>query len=116
LCRAKFPVRWCHDATLFCLLLLCAVATGGRSAQAQAQAPACPSWKVDVKRIEVDGQRMYEVDASGSVLAPPASVWKILTTYERMANSCPTWSRAASCRATAMKSSSNNSAWRASCS
>jgi hypothetical protein len=56
---------------------LCAVATPvAVSAQAQAQAPRLDRLKVDVKRIEVDGQRMYEVDASGSVLAPPASVWK----------------------------------------
>jgi len=62
-----------------CLLMLCAV-----PATALAQAIRLDKLKVEVKRIEVDGQRMYEVDASGSVQAPPASVWKTLTTYERM--------------------------------
>ncbi|KAB8065947.1 cyclase/dehydrase [Janthinobacterium violaceinigrum] len=62
---------------------------------AQAQALRLDKLKVDVKRIEVDGQRMYEVDASGSVQAPPASVWKTLTTYERMNEFVPDLS---SCR------------------
>lgn len=77
-----------------CLLMLCAVATPV-AVSAQAQAPRLDKLKVEVKRIEVDGQRMYEVDASGSVLAPPASVWKTLTTYERMSEFVPDLS---SCR------------------
>ncbi len=79
-----------------CLLLLCAVAAPlAAPAQTQTQAPRLDKLKVDVKRIEVDGQRMYEVDASGSVQAPPASVWKTLTTYERMHEFVPDLS---SCR------------------
>ncbi|KHA78071.1 cyclase/dehydrase [Janthinobacterium lividum] len=70
--------------------MLCAV-----PATALAQATRLDRLKVDVKRIEVDGQRMYEVDASGSVQAPPASVWKTLTTYERMHEFVPDLS---SCR------------------
>ncbi|WP_258000897.1 SRPBCC family protein [Janthinobacterium sp. ROICE36] len=77
-----------------CLLMLCTVATPA-AAQAQMQAVRLDRLKVDVKRIEVDGQRMYEVDASGSVQAPPASVWKTLTTYERMHEFVPDLS---SCR------------------
>lgn len=77
-----------------CLLMLCTVATPA-AAQAQMQAPRLDKLKVDVKRIEVDGQRMYEVDASGSVQAPLASVWKTLTTYERMNEFVPDLS---SCR------------------
>ena len=77
-----------------CLLMLCTVATPA-AAQAQMQALRLDKLKVDVKRIEVDGQRMYEVDASGSVQAPPASVWKTLTTYERMHEFVPDLS---SCR------------------
>ena len=73
-----------------CLLMLCAV-----PATALAQAIRLDKLKVEVKRIEVDGQRMYEVDASGSVQAPPASVWKTLTTYERMHEFVPDLS---SCR------------------
>ncbi|MGK5052969.1 SRPBCC family protein [Janthinobacterium sp. RB2P8] len=77
-----------------CLLMLCTVAAPA-AAQAQMQAPRLDRLKVDVKRIEVDGQRMYEVDASGSVQAPLASVWKTLTTYERMHEFVPDLS---SCR------------------
>ncbi|PKV46752.1 ribosome-associated toxin RatA of RatAB toxin-antitoxin module [Janthinobacterium sp. 61] len=77
-----------------CLLMLCTVAIPA-AAQAQMQAPRLDKLKVDVKRIEVDGQRMYEVDASGSVQAPLASVWKTLTTYERMNEFVPDLS---SCR------------------
>jgi len=77
-----------------CLLMLCTVAAPA-AAQAQMQAPRLDRLKVDVKRIEVDGQRMYEVDASGSVQAPLASVWKTLTTYERMNEFVPDLS---SCR------------------
>ncbi len=73
-----------------CLLMLCAV-----PATALAQAIRLDKLKVEVKRIEVDGQRMYEVDASASVQAPPASVWKTLTTYERMNEFVPDLS---SCR------------------
>lgn len=77
-----------------CLLLLCAM-TSSTSALAQAPRLEAPKLKVDVRRIEVDGQRMYEVDASGTVQAPPASVWKTLTTYERMSEFVPDMS---SCR------------------
>ena len=73
-----------------CLLMLCAV-----PATALAQAIRLDKLKVEVKRIEVDGQRMYEVDASASVQAPSASVWKTLTTYERMNEFVPDLS---SCR------------------
>ena len=75
-----------------CLLMLCALPA---TVLAQAQALRLDKLKVDVKRIEVDGQRMYEVDASASVQAPPASVWKTLTTYERMHEFVPDLS---SCR------------------
>lgn len=71
-----------------CLLLLFAV-TSSTPALAQAPRLEMPKLKVDVRRIEVDGQRMYEVDASGTVQAPPASVWKTLTTYERMSEFVP---------------------------
>jgi ribosome-associated toxin RatA of RatAB toxin-antitoxin module len=69
--------------------------TSSTPALAQAPRLETPKLKVDVRRIEVDGQRMYEVDASGTVQAPPASVWKTLTTYERMSEFVPDMS---SCR------------------
>ena len=55
--------NWKQWTAFLCLLMLCAVPA---TAPAQAQAPRLDKLKVDVKRIEVDGQRMYEVDASGS--------------------------------------------------
>jgi hypothetical protein len=61
-----------------------------------------PRLEVSVNRIDQDGQHMYEVDATGTVAAA-AQVWRILTGYERMWSSCPTWSRAKSCPAMAMR-------------
>jgi ribosome-associated toxin RatA of RatAB toxin-antitoxin module len=51
-----------------------------------AQSPRleAPKLDVSVRRVEVDAMHVYEVDATGAVLAPPAAVWKVLTTYERM--------------------------------
>ena len=45
--------------------------------------------EVSVKRIEVDGQYQFEVNASGAVQAAPAAVWKVLTNYERMPEFVP---------------------------
>lgn len=77
-----------------CLLMLCAVPW---SAAALAQAPRqdAPRLKVEVKRIEIDAQRMYEVSANAVVQAAPAAVWKTLTGYERMSEFVPDLS---SCR------------------
>ena len=73
-----------------CLLVLCAV-----PATALAQAIRLDKLKVEVKRIEVDAQRMYEVNANAVVQAAPAVVWKTLTGYERMSEFVPDLS---SCR------------------
>ena len=62
-----------------CLLLACAAPAMPQSPRPD---PAKP--EVSVRRVEQDAQRMYEVDASGTVQAPPATVWRILTSYERM--------------------------------
>jgi len=43
-----------------------------------------PKLDVSVRRVEQDSMHVYEVDATGTVQAPPAIVWKVLTTYERM--------------------------------
>ena len=57
--------------------------------QIQGQRPELPKLEVAVNRIEIDGQKMYEVDATGTVAAPLPKVWKILTNYERMADFVP---------------------------
>ncbi|WP_348700425.1 SRPBCC family protein [Duganella fentianensis] len=56
---------------------------------AQAARPELPKLEVSVNRIEIDGQKMYEVDATGTVGAPLPKVWKTLTNYERMADFVP---------------------------
>lgn len=40
--------------------------------------------EVDVKRVEMDGRHMFEVDAAGIVRAAPERVWQVLTDYEQM--------------------------------
>ena len=77
-------------ALLFCLLVACAVPA---MPQAPGIEPARP--EVSVRRVTQDEMHMYEVDASGSVQAAPATVWKILTTYDRMNEFVPDL---ASCR------------------
>ena len=62
-----------------CLLLVCAA-----PAMPQPARPDLAKPEVSVRRMEVDALRMYQVDASGSVQAPLAAVWRILTSYEKM--------------------------------
>ena len=64
---------------VLCLLFACAM-------PAMAQ---LPKLEVAVKRVELEGQPIFEVAASGAVRAPPAAVWKILTNYERMPEFVP---------------------------
>ena len=45
--------------------------------------------EVAVKRVDAEGDQVFEVTASGSVKASPASVWKVLTDYESMPNYVP---------------------------
>ncbi|MES2149640.1 MAG: SRPBCC family protein [Pseudomonadota bacterium] len=67
-------------ARLFiCLLLACAL-----PCQAAPQ-----KLQVEVKRVAADDQHVYQVSSSGMVQAPPATVWKILTDYERMPEFVP---------------------------
>src|SRR3954469_12092383 len=57
-----------------------------------AAAPAMaqlPKLEVSVKRNAVGDMHVYEVLSSGEVNAAPASVWKILTNYERMPEFVP---------------------------
>jgi ribosome-associated toxin RatA of RatAB toxin-antitoxin module len=79
----------------FLSLLICTCAP----ALAQAPKLELPKLEVTVNRIELDAMHMYEVDSSGTVNAPPATVWRILTDYEHMnefvpdLNSCRVLSR-----------------------
>jgi ribosome-associated toxin RatA of RatAB toxin-antitoxin module len=66
------------------LLFWLALAT---AAPAMAQQPPKP--EVSVKRIDIEDMKVFEVAASGDVAAAPASVWKILTNYDRMAEFVP---------------------------
>lgn len=56
---------------------------------AQAPKPDTSRLEVAVNRVDVDGQHMYELDASGVVAAPLPRVWRILTNYERMTEFVP---------------------------
>lgn len=71
----------------FLLLLL----LGAAATQASAQAPKPDPFRleVSVNRVEVEGQHMYELDASGVVAAPLPRVWRVLTNYERMTEFVP---------------------------
>ena len=63
---------------LFCLLVL--------SVPVMAQ-PSKPD--VVVRRVDVEGEQVFEVTASGTVKAAPAAVWKVLTDYENMPEFVP---------------------------
>ncbi len=75
---------------ILCLLLVCA-----EPALAQAPKLDMPKLEVAVTRMEQDALRMYRVEASGTVQAAPATVWRVLTTYDRMSEFVPDL---ASCR------------------
>ncbi|WP_374362761.1 SRPBCC family protein [Pseudoduganella danionis] len=74
--------------TRFFLFLLFSV-SWAPLVQAQMARPELPKLEVSVNRIEIDGQKMYEVDATGTVSTPLPRVWKTLTNYERMADFVP---------------------------
>jgi ribosome-associated toxin RatA of RatAB toxin-antitoxin module len=63
----------------------------GVVAPVMAQAPKLelPKLEVSVNRVELDALHMFEVDATGTVAASPATVWRILTNYERMSEFVP---------------------------
>jgi ribosome-associated toxin RatA of RatAB toxin-antitoxin module len=65
-------------------ILFCCALVFTLTAQAQE-----PRVEVAVKRVDVEGEQVFDVTASGSVKAPPATVWKILTDYERMPEFVP---------------------------
>jgi len=56
---------------------------------AQASRIDVPKLEVSVNRVSVDALHMYEVNASGTVQAPLPTVWKVLTSYDRMEEFVP---------------------------
>lgn len=64
-------------ALLFWLLFACA-------GPASAARP-----EVTARRLQVGGEHVFAVVANGTVKASPASVWKVLTDYERMPEFVP---------------------------
>lgn len=54
-----------------------------------------PKLEVTVNRVNVDALHLYEVNASGTVQASLPTVWKVLTSYDRMEEFVPDL---ASCR------------------
>jgi ribosome-associated toxin RatA of RatAB toxin-antitoxin module len=48
-----------------------------------------PHVDVAVKRVDLEGEQVFDVTATGTVKAAPAAVWKILTDYERMPEFVP---------------------------
>ncbi|WP_311196587.1 SRPBCC family protein [Rugamonas fusca] len=63
----------------------------GVTAPAMAQTPRLelPKLEVSVNRVELDVLHLFEVNAAGTVQASPATVWRILTDYERMVEFVP---------------------------
>ncbi|KQQ32715.1 cyclase/dehydrase [Duganella sp. Leaf126] len=73
----------------FRFLLLLILGVCAAQAGAQAAKPDTSRLEVAVNRVDVDGQHMYELDATGVVAAPLPRVWRILTNYERMTEFVP---------------------------
>lgn len=69
---------------MFARLFLAALLVFCGSAMAQS-----PKSEVVVKRVNTNGEQVFEVTASGSVKAAPEAVWKVLTDYERMPEFVP---------------------------
>ena len=62
-----------------CLLLACPLPVSAQAVPLD----------VTVTRADVDDEHVFAVNASGSVQAAPAAVWKVLTNYERMPEFVP---------------------------
>ncbi len=69
---------------MFARLLFASLLLLNCPAMAQSSKP-----EVAVKRVEIDGEQVFEVAASGTVKAAPAAVWKVLTSYETMPEFVP---------------------------
>jgi ribosome-associated toxin RatA of RatAB toxin-antitoxin module len=69
---------------MFARLLLASLLVFSGSVMAQS-----PKSEVVVKRVNVNGEQVFEVTASGAVKAAPEAVWKVLTHYEGMPEYVP---------------------------
>jgi ribosome-associated toxin RatA of RatAB toxin-antitoxin module len=69
---------------MFARLLLSSLLLLALPAMAETAKP-----EVAVKRIDSEGEQVFEVRASGTVRASPAAVWKVLTDYEAMPEFVP---------------------------
>ena len=66
------------------LLVACVLVAGA------AGASSVPALALTVERVaNAEGGKMYQIDSSGTVAASPATVWRILTDYNRMAEFVP---------------------------
>lgn len=67
------------ERIIFCCALVFALPALAQNARVE----------VAVKRADLEGEQVFDVTASGTVRASPATVWKILTDYERMPEFVP---------------------------
>jgi ribosome-associated toxin RatA of RatAB toxin-antitoxin module len=69
------------------LLLACALPAAGAAAAAPHDAPALA---LNVERVEdAGGAGFYRIDSTATVAATPATAWRILTDYDRLAEFVP---------------------------
>lgn len=70
------------------LLLACALSFAG--AARAAAPPGMPAPAVNVERVEgADGGKVYQITANGTVAAPQAVAWRVLTDYAHLADFVP---------------------------
>lgn len=65
-------------------LLLFLLLGAALPALAQGARSELPRLEVAVNRVDLDVLHLFHVEATGTVAASPATVWRILTNYERM--------------------------------
>lgn len=65
-------------------LLLFLLLGAALPALAQTARAELPRLEVSVNRVDLDVLHLFHVEATGTVAASPATVWRILTNYERM--------------------------------
>lgn len=72
------------------LLLACALWAAAAGSAGAAGAAGAAALDLTVDRVAgADGGHMYKIASSGTVAAAPATVWRILTDYNRMAEYVP---------------------------
>jgi ribosome-associated toxin RatA of RatAB toxin-antitoxin module len=59
-------------------------------AAAMAAQPGAPRFELQVERVDgLEGGKVYQIAANGTVAATPSLVWRILTDYEHLASYLP---------------------------